>query len=510
MRGCQLRPLCRIALLLGAAGCLAACTEVVDSVVDSRYGEYNRQTDWAKNEAILLNIVRASQYQPLNFMSFQPYTGTATASGTASSPSFIIGPARTSSQKQYTFGQGTLTASAGGTGTIGVTMLDTQAFYEAVLDPVDFTDLNTFQRQGYPRELLFRLFTNSVTLRPATPQRALSFVVYNDPSPKNQCFPLQGLANTLYGPHPHDVQEQICFSNLVEFALLSGLSSETRTPPATSQAKASTGAAASKDQSGNNQTSSTPKPALDGRLCFDPALANRYQLQYGEREKENILNGKEPEWLTLPYLEHFIQAVRAAQYHPVCGSTTGADQWPAASSSSGAKTAGAQQPAAPKQPDKDPSKKTTQSTQSGGTSAPKKPPPGVAILNVVVPELTGSPVWDIHRLTHGEIEIGTRSTFAMYNFLGRLLSAPVPVDNGVNANRLIGSQADDDDRFILTVTRGQLAGCFVAVAMDLGEYCVPINGAQNTKRTFSILSQLLALKTTTGDLQLTPTLRLVP
>ena len=546
MRGCQLRPFGRIALALCAAACVAACAEVVDSVVDSRYGEYNRQTDWAKNEAILLNIVRASQYQPLNFMSFQPYTGTATASGTASSPSFIIGPARVNSQKQYTFSQGTLTASASGTGTIGVTMLDTQAFYEAVLDPVDFADLNTFQRQGYPRELLFRLFANSVTLRSVNPQmRAFSFIVYNDPSAENQCFPLEGVANLLYGPHPHDVQERICFSDLVEFALLSGLSSETRAPPtpAASQAKANAGANANANanQNGGNQNSSTPK--LDGRLCFDSALANRYRLQYYAHEKDNILSGKEPDWLTMPYLVHFMNAIRAAQYHPVCGATTGADQWPAtSSSSSGVKTAGAKPPGQnpPKSdhtavsqpapngalnpPASDHSAPAPSAQQSGqnsptkskltvqtGTPAPSKaPPPGVAILSVVVPEPTGSPVWDIHRLIHGEIEIGTRSTFAMYNFLGRLLSAPESSDPGMNSNRLIGAQDEDADRSILTVTRGQLTGCFVAVVMDLGEYCVPIDGAQNTKRTFSILSQLLALKTTTGDLQLTPTLRLVP
>jgi hypothetical protein len=93
-------------------------------------------------------------------MSFQPYQGTASVSGAASSPAFIVGPARASSQKQFTFGQGTLTAAASGTGTVTVTTLDTQNFYEAVLASVDFKDLYQFQSQGYPRELLFRLFTD--------------------------------------------------------------------------------------------------------------------------------------------------------------------------------------------------------------------------------------------------------------------------------------------------------------------------------------------------------------
>ena len=45
--------------------------------------------------------------------------------------------------------------------------------------------------------------------------------------------------------------------------------------------------------------------------------------------------------------------------------------------------------------------------------------------------------------------------------------------------------------------------------VDLGVYCVPVDGAHNTKRSFSILSQLLALKTSQGDLQLQPIFRLL-
>ncbi len=95
--------------------------------------------------------------------------------------------------------------------------------------------------------------------------------------------------------------------------------------------------------------------------------------------------------------------------------------------------------------------------------------------------------------------------FSIYSFLGSLLRIPV-----TPANELIGPPDDSGDRVILSVNRGQPAGCFAAAMLDLGVYCVPIDGAANTKRTFSILSQLLALKTTTDDLQLQPILRLLP
>ncbi len=190
----------RVLIVAFAAAWLAACTAVVNSVVDSRYGEYNLSTDWAKNEAILLNIVRASEFQPLNFLSFQPYTGTASVSGSASSPAFIIGPNRVASQKQYSFGSGALSASATAGGTINVTSLDTYDFYDSLLSPVDFTNLNAFQRQGYPRELLFRLFTDYVSLKPANGDRSGAFIVYNEGPEDKRCVPLPSeIVDRLYG-----------------------------------------------------------------------------------------------------------------------------------------------------------------------------------------------------------------------------------------------------------------------------------------------------------------------
>ncbi len=52
-------------------------------------------------------------------------------------------------------------------GSINVQNLDTYDFYDSRLSPVDFVNLNAFQRQGYPRELLFRLFADYVSLKPS-------------------------------------------------------------------------------------------------------------------------------------------------------------------------------------------------------------------------------------------------------------------------------------------------------------------------------------------------------
>jgi hypothetical protein len=459
------RPVGRILVLLFAAACLAACTEVVDSVVDTRYGDYNRQTDWAKNEAILLNIVRASEYQPLNFLVYSAYTGTATVSAMASAPSFIIGPNRVASQKQYTIGNTTLNATATGTGNITVQNLDTQDFYDALLSPVDFTNLYEFQRQGYPRELLFRLFTDYVSIKSADNlQSPNSFILYNNTETEKQCVrPPDQLIRRLYGRPADPDRDHICFEDLVRFALLSGLSSEVRpiAAPSTSGGGAKPAGAAS-PTGGTPKPSSTPSPSSssttpkspssEGRLCFDSALANRAQGEYETSTGQR-----------LP------QALKSARYYPVCGT------W---------------------------SSPSTSKKEPNGTANSSS---GVQELKVEVDGITGFPVWDIHTFEKHTVEIGTRSTFAMYNFLGQLMRQQ---DSGINV--MIDPIEKNTDRQVLTVIAGQPAGCFVSAMFDLGVYCVPIDGAANTKRTFSILSQLLALKTTTGDLQLQPIFRLLP
>ena len=465
-RAVILRPLGRIFILACAASCLAACTEVVNSVVDSRYAQYNRATDWAKNEAILLNIVRASEYQPLNFLVYNAYSGSATVSAMASSPAFVIGPDRVNSQKQYSFGQGALTASAMGGGSISVQNLDTQDFYDALLSPVDFVNLYEFQRQGYPRELLFRLFTDFVSIKPVSNRQGpASFIIYNDPMREKECVSVPPqVVRHLYPDRPVDPdRDKICFSDLVFFALLSGLTSEVRTASATQpiggNTKPSTDPAASgagsakpnlKPSSTATSNSSAAKPATpEGRLCFDGALANRAQMEW---EK---LKG-----LRLP------PALKSAVYHPICG----VDKW-------------------------------LNALKKGSSS----PSPGVEELEVDVKARTGNLVWDIHLLEKHAVEIGTRSTFSIYNFLGRIMR-----DQDSEINMIIDPLVIAEDPHVLTVFKGQPAGCFVSALFDLGVYCVPIDGAANTKRTFSILSQLLALKTTTGDLQLQPIFRLLP
>src|SRR5438552_1322299 len=77
-RRCTGLPLAGSVVLIS---CLTGCA-VVDQY-SNRAVEYNRQAEQAQQQALLLNIVRASLRRPMQFTTVQSVTGTANASGSA-------------------------------------------------------------------------------------------------------------------------------------------------------------------------------------------------------------------------------------------------------------------------------------------------------------------------------------------------------------------------------------------------------------------------------------------
>src|SRR5271156_4459507 len=72
------------------AGLLGACA-IVDPV-DSRYDTVSRSLAKARNEAIFLNLVRASHDYPLSFTTIANVTPTLTNTSTFALPTFSSGP----------------------------------------------------------------------------------------------------------------------------------------------------------------------------------------------------------------------------------------------------------------------------------------------------------------------------------------------------------------------------------------------------------------------------------
>jgi hypothetical protein len=103
------------------------------------------------NDAILLNIVRASQYEPLNFVAVtQTSPNMSIASGL---PVFNMTPKELAS---WTWGNNSLSGSV--SDSLTIQPIDDPASWQAMLTPLDVATIGFFIKQGYPRELLLRLF----------------------------------------------------------------------------------------------------------------------------------------------------------------------------------------------------------------------------------------------------------------------------------------------------------------------------------------------------------------
>ena len=123
-------------------------------------------------------------------------------------------------------------------------------------------------------------------------------------------------------------------------------------------------------------------------------------------------------------------------------------------------------------------------------------------------------------------KIATRSTYSIYQFLGKLLKQAREA-NEQAAARGTDEQAEvrpnlpredemvpvlstvREDSNLLNIVTQPSDECFVATHFIDGLYCVPEKGSANTKRIFALLSQLIALKTLAADLAITPAVRVV-
>ena len=216
-------------LLVGGlfAGLLSACA-VVDPV-NSRFDTVTRSLARARDEAIFLNLIRASHSYPLAFATIANVTPTMTNTTSLGLPSFLEGPGASgflvkgavttattfpasSPFRDFIFGNTTASnATAIGTN-FNVSSQETGSFYKGFLKPIDLTILDYFIRQGYSRELLFWLFTESFEYQ--LPGRAPLGFHYNPPSD--------------LGCDPADKKHR-CFIDWVHLATFSGLTVEEKT-----------------------------------------------------------------------------------------------------------------------------------------------------------------------------------------------------------------------------------------------------------------------------------------
>jgi hypothetical protein len=260
----------RVGVLL--CGLLAGGCAAVDTV-HPRYETINHSTERARNESILLNIVRASQDAPLNFVAFSSVSGTSTLSANAALPTFLVGPFAPltvptgnivtaagvsqstiqppAPQRAVQFNNSTLGGGGVATTQFSIATFETRDFYNALLRPVDLPTLNYFIRQGYSRELLFWLFADSVEEIVNGQSYGYKYV---PGKPEKAC-------NTVLG-------RRKCVADMIEIAVASGLTVETK--------------AIDKPTGQEKKTA----PGVYARFCFDTLLRNRNEL--GDTEEGRL------------------------------------------------------------------------------------------------------------------------------------------------------------------------------------------------------------------------------
>jgi hypothetical protein len=434
------------------AGLLSACA-VVDPV-DRRYDTIGRSLAKARDEAIFLNLVRASHDYPLAFTTIANVTPSMSNTTSFALPSFSLGPANC----LPSFGPtGVLTGRAcslptgfGGADVgvsnstasnataistnFNVATQETGSFYDGFLKPIDLQTLDYFIRQDYPRELLFWLFADSFQLTEGTHDLGYQ---YQPP--------------TTYGC-PETDKRQMCFREWVWVAVLTGLTVEEKSIVKASSAAGggrSSDSAKSSDPSGGGSKGGKAETIVVARFCFSDVLEHQAQVAMGRA----LATEMAAKYLNFPFSPS-----------PRCGTWTDA--------------------------------------QAQADS--EKPQPDTFDFNVGPLKFRVVP-----RSAYGVFEfLGTVIKMETQGL--------VPSDHAYLPPAPRGRPDEADPPRLLTTDNSRLldielnggGDCFSHTYFYDGDYCVP-EAATNTKRIFSLLAQLIAIETQASDLSITPVVRVI-
>jgi uncharacterized membrane protein YgcG len=266
-------------LLISVASVVALTACAIVDPVDNRYDTVSRSLAKARNEAIFLNLVRASHDYPLSFTTIANVTPSMQNTTSLALPSFLLGPRVPSATsplftpgRDVIFGNTTAGNSTQVSTNFNVSTQETSAFYEGFLKPIDLTTLNYFIRQGYSRELLFWLFTDSFEL--VTPQGLHIGYHYNPPED--------------YGCPRNDPRHR-CFIDFVHNAAFTGLTVEEKTLQSSGSGGGGGGGGGGKP-SGGGAAGAKPTTYSYQRFCFNKILGAEAQATVSREEAAATLS----------------------------------------------------------------------------------------------------------------------------------------------------------------------------------------------------------------------------
>ncbi|UCF50917.1 MAG: hypothetical protein JSV48_15155 [Bradyrhizobium sp.] len=419
----------RYCVIVSVSLFLGACA-VMDYQLEPRAGVINHQTDNARNNEILLNIVRASYSQPLNFVPISKTSGTQSTDLKVGLPTFTLGPAQTITQKQFAFAGNSWENSSNGS--FDSVPLASHDFYANMMSPIALETANALIHMGYSRELVLNTMIASIRVEGGGDVREFRNDPFGEPGP-DTCpetgehygpQPVGLLNASLYAPQRLNAITAKCeyhrFQFLMQAGMAWGLNVQVTSVPnpaytsdAVKQAKA-----AGKD--------APSKTISQAQLCFDPAFARD--------DQKSIV-------MTFP---------------DRCGSTS---------------------------LDKKGTTTNQQVLRVRFGSGPR-----------VSPELT--------------FTLKIRSTFSAFSYFGHMVrSYPTTPTRLYWPDRTVNSN-DPWDLQVLTISKAPSVGCFASTYLNAEFFCVPSDAGETTEQVFSMLSQLVALSTTTGSLPSTLEVRL--
>ena len=176
---------CRRPFLAALWGCLAlavalsmgGCT-LVDSSLSPRAFDINQGTQNARESGILLNIVRASRSEPLNFVALSRYTGTGSlgvnAGGSQNDLLRFGTPTSVATKGIFT---SAVNVNAGNAFDVGT--LENRDFYGGFLSPLDLEGLNLLLNAGLSREVVFHSVMQAFRV---THTNGTAYLFENNPS----------------------------------------------------------------------------------------------------------------------------------------------------------------------------------------------------------------------------------------------------------------------------------------------------------------------------------------
>lgn len=242
---------------------------VIDPV-DSRYDTVSRSLAKARNEAIFLNLIRASHNYPLDFVTISNVTPQMSNTTSFALPSFLLGPKLngalpTTIDRDVVFGNTTASNSTSVSTNFSVSTQETQSFYQGFLKPIDLEVADYFIRQDYSRELLFWLFVDSVEVD--VPGRQPIGSSFNPPND--------------YGCNrPAIDQKQRCFSDFVLLAIGLGLTVEEKTVQSSDSSGGGRNTNSQSDKSpGGTGAAKSQTTTTYAELCFNQVLARQAQAE---------------------------------------------------------------------------------------------------------------------------------------------------------------------------------------------------------------------------------------